>query len=134
MEEKEVSTSRDELDFSLPCYIHIGNKKISLNLNWYRNAHFQILNKTKQLYFPISFEKFKAENIAVSYCLIWNSARRTDLMNWIAVADKYFMDWLVASRCIPDDNISIYGDVSASVVVDKTIKESYIRATVKIIK
>jgi hypothetical protein len=121
--------------FELPIYIHVGDKKISLNLNWYRNAHFQKLNATKQTYYPITFPRgFKATEISIAYILVWNSNRRTDLMNWIAIADKYFLDWLVQFGYIPDDCLKHYHEVSAKAVVDTTIKESYIIAEVTVIK
>jgi hypothetical protein len=121
--------------FKLPCYIHIGYEKVPLNLNWYRNAHFQLLNKTKQAYYPDLFVPlFKASEISISYTLVWNSKRRTDLMNWIAVADKYFLDWLVAQGYIPDDSLNYYHEVSASAKINTTVKSSYIIAEVKVIK
>ena len=120
--------------FTLPLYIYIGSKKISLNLNWYRNAHYLILNKTKQSYFPLTFEKFSAKRIHVSYTMIWNNNRRTDLMNWIAIADKYFLDWLVSMNYIDDDCLKNYPSVSISSEIDTSVKESYIKAEVTILE
>ena len=120
--------------FALPCYIYLGNKKLSLNLNWYRNAHYQTLNKTKQSYAPTKLSMFKADKIRVSYTLVWNNNRRTDFMNWIAVADKYFLDWLVSMWCIPDDDFKHYVGMSVSVRVDTSVKESYIIAEVEVLE
>ena len=120
--------------FVLPCYMAIGAKKVPLNLNWYRNAHFQVLNKTKQNYFPVSLETFSADKIAVDYTLVLNNRKRTDLTNWIAIADKYFLDWLVASGCIPDDNAAHYANMTARAIVDTSAKETYIKAVVVKIK
>jgi hypothetical protein len=74
---------------------------------------------------------FKADKIRVHYTLVWNNNRRTDFMNWIAVADKYFLDWLVSMGCIPDDDIKHYVGMAVSVRVDTTVKESYITAEVE---
>ena len=119
--------------FHLPIYLQLG-KRISLNLNWYRNAHYRILNYTKRQYQPVSGEVFKADKIRVNYTLVWNNNRRTDFMNWIAVADKYFLDWLVSMRCIPDDDLKHYDSCTVACRVDRTVKESYIIAEVEVIE
>lgn len=121
-------------EFVLPCYMFIGNKKISLNLNWYRNAHFQKLNATKATYAPVKLSLFKASKIKVGYTLVWNNNRRTDFMNWIAIADKYFLDWLVSMNCIPDDDIKHYAGNTVSARVDTLEKESYVIAEVTVIE
>lgn len=113
--------------------MHIGKDKISLNLNWYRNAHYQIMNKTKQCYMPLKIDMFKANKINISYTLVWNSNRRTDFMNWIAIADKYFVDWLVSTGCIPDDRMANYSDSLISSKIDTSAQESYIIAEVKVL-
>lgn len=77
---------------------------------------------------------FKADKIRVSYTLVWNNNRRTDFMNWIAVADKYFLDWLVSMGCIPDDDLKRYDACKVACRVDTTVKESYIIAEVEVIE
>lgn len=119
--------------FILPCYMMIGQKKISLNMNWARNAHFQLLNKVKQSYWPLESVKFKADRVSVAYTLVWNNLRRTDRMNWIAQADKFFLDWLVTNGYIEDDDLSHYVETVARQIIDKTAKESYIIADVTIL-
>jgi hypothetical protein len=119
--------------FQLPIYLTLS-KRISLNLNWYRNAHYQALNKTKQAYCPIKLSMFKADKIRVNYTLVWNNNRRTDFMNWIAVADKYFLDWLVGMGCIPDDDVKHYDACTVACRVDTTVNESYIIAEVEIVE
>jgi hypothetical protein len=121
------------MKFILPCYVDIGKKKKSLNMNWYRNAHYMTLNATKRAYLPIG-ELFKAKLITISYKLIWNNKRRTDLMNWISIADKYFLDYLVTNECISDDNYKNYSSMSASIEIDTTEGESYIIAEVTVIE
>ena len=119
--------------FHLPIYLQLG-KRISLNLNWYRNAHHFTLNNTKQAYYPISGERFKADKIAVKFILVWNSKRRTDRNNWTGIADKYFLDWLVVNGCIPDDDLDHYVSTTYRHVIDTAEKESYIIAEVEIIE
>lgn len=119
--------------FELPCYIYIGNKKIALNMNWYRNAHYMLLNASKRAYYPKG-DIFKAEKISIAYRLVLNNNRRTDLMNWIAIADKYFLDVLVEMKCIPDDCAKHYASMSASCEVNTHAKESHIIAEVTVIE
>lgn len=120
--------------FHLPCYMTIGSKKVSLTMNWYRNTHFQVLCIAKRNFIPAYSILFKAEEIKIDYTLILNNKRRTDLTNWISIADKFFLDWLVASGCIPDDNATHYANMTARAIVDTSAKETYIRADVTKIK
>lgn len=120
--------------FELPIYDYVGKKKISLNLNWYRNAHYMTLNKTKQNYFPTSASPFKGKKISIAYRMIWNSNRKTDFMNWITIADKYFLDWLVMWKYIPEDCAKNYASMSASIETYTMAKESFIVAEVTVIE
>lgn len=121
-------------NFNIPIYLHLNGKKLSINLNWYRNAHYRILNDSKKAYAPFKLSMFKADKIRVNYTLVWNNNRRTDFMNWIAVADKYFLDWLVSMGCIPDDDLKHYVGMSVSVRVDTSVNESYIKAEVEVLE
>lgn len=118
--------------FVLPCYMMIGNKRISLNLNWYRNAHFQLLNKVKQAFWPLESVQFRADRIEITYTLVWNNRRRTDRMNWIAVADKFFLDWLVERGYMVDDDLTRYSSTTARQIIDPDAAESHIVAEVTI--
>lgn len=120
-------------DFILPCYVFVGYKKISLNMNWYRNAHYMTLNASKRAYYPKG-DAFKANKISVEYKLVLNSNRRTDFMNWIAIADKYFLDALVTVGCISDDCVKNYASMAASCEIDKSAKEPYISARVTVLE
>ena len=104
--------------FELPLYAMIGKKKIPLNLNWYRNAHYRALSQVKREYWPIQSQPFKARLVRVHYHLVLCDRRRTDATNWIAIADKFFMDWLVARTYLPDDNCNHYRGGSWSVEKD----------------
>lgn len=120
--------------FELPIYIYAGNKKLSLNFNWYRNAHFFVKNTVKQLYAPFPYSSFEAKKISIAYRMIWNNKRRTDFMNWITVADKFFLDYLTENGYIPDDCAKNYASMSASIEIDTTAKESYIIAEVTVLE
>jgi hypothetical protein len=120
--------------FKLPLYKEWKKKTTGFNLNWYRNAHYQVLNKAKQEYAPIEQELFTASRITIDYVLYWNSGRRTDLMNWISITDKFFLDWLVAKGMIKDDGFKIYDRMSARIIIDKSIQESFIQAHVEVLE
>jgi len=86
------------------------NKRFHFNLNKYRNAHFQQLNKAKKefnlwfSFFLMGRGKGKRFNnpVGIHYKL-WLK-KRTDLMNVGAVVDKFFQDAIVQCGIIPDDN------------------------------
>ena len=119
--------SEQEIKVTLPISILSGKKKIRkyhLNLNQYRNWHFQVSNNIKK--------QFKQEvkgfldfsfygKIQIEYTYFAPDARVRDLMNYITVVDKFFQDALVEEGCIDSDDtntvvkiISIYGGVDRS--------------------
>jgi hypothetical protein len=120
--------------FELPCYKAWKKKTTGFNLNWFRNAHYQTLNKAKQEYEPLKQELFTAQKIRIDYILYWNNGRRTDFMNWIAVTDKFFLDWLVFKGMIKDDGFKQYAEMTAKIVVDKTLEDSFIKAIVEVLE
>jgi|GEM_PF-2751593 len=96
--------------FVVDDYVMVGNKKFSLNLNVYRNAHFQVLNKAKIIFknkllaeYPEIYE-IKANQVEIGYYIERCDNRKFDTMNIISIVDKFFLDALVESGCIPDDN------------------------------
>ena len=95
----------DDYHYKLPCYT-TAKKPKPLNLNWYRNSHYQALAKAKREFTPVSIDGqyLKAQKIEIHYTFVQADKRRTDAMNWIAVVDKFFCDWLVTNGCIPDDS------------------------------
>jgi hypothetical protein len=109
------------ITFILPCKIQIGGKSYSLNLNWFRNAHYQTLAKVKREFAPIGLPDRlpRLYGCTIAYTLNLPDKRRTDATNWIAVVDKFFLDWLVSMACLPDDNALVYTAGSWSVTHDK---------------
>lgn len=95
---------------TLPISITYGKKKVKktyLNLNGYRNWHYQISNKLKILFkeqvkgnLDFSF----MHKIEITYRYYAPDKRKRDLMNVIAVVDKFFQDALVEEGCIPTDD------------------------------
>ena len=108
----------------LPISIPYGSRKIKnyyLNLNQYRNWHYQVSNKIKKLFkervegnLDFSF----VGKVEIEYVYYAPDKRVRDLMNVIAVADKFFQDALTENGCIESDDTktvtkitSIYGGV-----------------------
>lgn len=103
----------------LPTFVQMNEKKrIALNLNGYRNWHYQVQNKTKALFEQIVKGSLKGipkqEKIHLHYVLYGPTNQRRDLMNVIAVVDKYFSDALPKSGVIEDDHAGIIVSTSAS--------------------
>jgi len=94
--------------FSVPLEVWISaNKKFILNLNNYRNTHYQTLNKAKQEYAKLIsplIPIFKADKVRVEYVLYTKTKRKIDISNPCCIADKFVCDVLVDKGCIPDDD------------------------------
>ena len=104
-----------------PIYLYLSrkrpkDKKIALNINWYRNAHYRQSNEAKIQYRQMMapqiqrLPKFKNLPIHVHYTLF--PARKCDGMNLISVIDKFFADALICYSNIPDDNLKFYSSGS----------------------
>ncbi len=105
--------------FDLPTSIQVSpRKKLSLNLNGYRNWHHRDQHKTKVLFAeivePLLKDLPRQEMIHLHYVLYVGSGHRSDLMNVIAVVDKYFSDALSHSNAIDDDHTGIIVSTSAA--------------------
>ena len=98
--------------FEIDDFVMVGNKKIMLNLNVYRNLHYQVNNKAKKIFKNNLISKntelltIKADRVIISYHIITYDNRKFDTMNIISVVDKYFLDALTGSGVIPDDDYS----------------------------
>lgn len=100
------------LFLEIPLYIEIPrktkkNKKISLTLNWYRNAHYIVSNVAKKIFKDkikkdIIWKSLKP--IKVHYKIYWK--RISDLDNWSWVATKFLQDALVEEWFIESDDFS----------------------------
>ena len=103
---------------NIPLYIPVSKKKqIALNLNVYRNLHYQTNNKAKHNMsdllrseivgcgliqdFPVKF----------IYTIYRKTHRAVDLMNIGSVVDKFVCDALVQMRLLPDDSTKYISNV-----------------------
>ncbi|AUR96424.1 RusA-like crossover junction endodeoxyribonuclease [Vibrio phage 1.224.A._10N.261.48.B1] len=111
--------------------------KIALNVNQYRNLHFQILNNLKKTFASVIEPQLKrkcpvfTERIAIKYELHWHNNSRVDLGNVCSIVDKFFSDCLVNSGRIADDDIKhlpkIFFDVGSIGKVNKPYVVVYVK-------
>lgn len=85
------------------------NKSWILNLNNYRNAHYQTLNKAKVNFKNLLLSKLQQLPVftridSIEYVLYRNTKRRCDVANVCSIVDKFFCDALVEAGKLPDDN------------------------------
>jgi len=104
---------------SLPLRIPISKKKkFSLNLNYYRNAHYQELNKAKNKFTELVLDKIKhlpkMEGCSLEYVLYPANRQRCDVSNVCSVIDKFFTDALVTCNRLEDDNYKLVPKVKYS--------------------
>lgn len=100
----------------LPLKLGLGRKNYALNLNVYRNAHYQVLNHlkvsfTEQLEPDLKkLPKLSKANLVYTYYP--GSKRLSDTANVCSIVDKFFCDALVKAGVIPDDNYTYIPKVS----------------------
>ena len=95
-------------NITIPCYMNVGRKN-HLNLNTYRNLHYQSLNSGKKKYKNLVkadvMELPVFENpIVLKYKYFLRDRRLVDVGNINSVVEKYFLDALVELGRIKDDN------------------------------
>lgn len=99
--------------FILPVYGVIPrktkkDKKVPINLNWYRNAQHFESNRVKQDFTPIYAEWWEGQagRIRITYQIQKMTRARFDTMNFVTIVDKFFCDLLVSKGLIKDDDFS----------------------------
>lgn len=100
---------------SLPLRVRVSKKKhFSLNLNQYRNTHFQTLNKAKTRFEQEIKHKLRGvprlRACTLEYVVYAPSRQLFDTNNICSIVDKFFSDTLVACKVIPDDNYTVVVD------------------------
>lgn len=103
----------------VPSFIDVTPKKrLALNLNGYRNWHHRDQHKTKLMFDdivrPLLSHIPRQEKVHLHYVLYVATNQRCDLMNVIAVVDKYFSDTLSKTKAIDDDHTGIIVSTSAA--------------------
>lgn len=100
------------IKLTCPVKIEMGSKKLRtyyLNLNNYRNWHYQVSNKLKVMFKGLMHSQLKdikpvKEVHSITYTIFFGSKRRADLMNIGTVVDKFLCDALQEYNIIPDDD------------------------------
>jgi len=98
-----------EIVVSAPLFIEMGIKKkrrYYINLNQYRNWHYQVSNNLKKKYKEIitpSLEGLVFRKIKLELILYKASRRRIDRSNVLSIHEKFFCDAFVEANCLEDD-------------------------------
>ena len=83
-------------------------KKIYINLNEYRNWHYQVSNQAKDIYKKDLESQLKGlkfdGKITLIFTLFRGDKRRVDRSNILSIHEKFFCDALTFYGCIKDDN------------------------------
>ena len=95
-----------------PIYIKLEkypkDKKLALNLNVYRNLHYNDTNKMKSIYSIRMFDqlyqlKFK-NKIDLEFVLYRPNKGKMDRANVLCIVEKFLSEALVKTSCIIDDS------------------------------
>lgn len=94
---------------TVPLSVPVSKRKFfPLNLNIYRNAHYQTLNKAKTVFTDNVITRLRKipvqKKIALTYTIFFPNNRKADISNIGSIVDKFFSDALVDAGIIPDDN------------------------------
>ena len=85
-----------------------ASKRVSLNMNTYRNLHHRTSNDAKKAYTKLVREQLIDLEIQtpveITYKVYKASNRRLDKMNVISVVSKFFLDAITEYGCWEDDN------------------------------
>jgi hypothetical protein len=104
------------MQIDLPLKVRLGRKDYALNLNFYRNAHYQLLNKMKVTFSNEISEKLRDvphfDSLDLTYTLYPGTKRLCDVANVCSVVDKFFCDALTTAGKIEDDNYTVLKNVS----------------------
>lgn len=96
-----------------PLYITIerktkADKKVFVNMNTYRNLHFQINNKVKVKYKELLREQLEGIKIKtpveITYKVYKARNNMLDKMNVVSITSKYLLDAITQLGCWTDDN------------------------------
>ena len=125
--------SETEKTVVLPIWISIGKTRHRLNLNKYNTWYFQFKNKIKKLFKEEVKDSLGFSflgKVEIIYRFYAPDNRRRDLMNVVAVADKFFQDALSEYGCIEDDNTKVVVKVT-SIYMGIDRKNPRLEATIK---
>lgn len=86
----------------------VKDKRVSLNMNTYRNLHHRVNNNAKKVYSEMLREQLEGLTIntpvEITYKVYKASNRRLDKMNVVSVVSKFLLDSITEYGCWEDDN------------------------------
>lgn len=87
-----------------------SKKKVAINLNQYRNMHYQTSNKLKHMVsdYLMQYSFNPPPTFKIQFTLYFKDKRRRDLSNFESIANKFILDALVQQGVIKDDDYTIY--------------------------
>jgi len=102
----------------VPYFMTLRNKRHSLNLNQYRNAHYQLTNKLKREFKDIITDDVLdlpvMSKVKIHYKIFYENKRLFDLDNIASVVSKFTQDALVELGRLPDDNYQHIQQITAT--------------------
>jgi len=114
------------------------DKPISLSLNWYRNAHYQVSNQAKKIYKTLMTNQIlplpQLGKVSITMTYFSKTKQLSDVDNWCSVNNKFFQDALVELGKLEDDNYRyvpkityLYGGLDSN-------KEGFVKIKIKEIR
>lgn len=86
----------------------IKDKRVPINLNWYRNSQHFESNLVKKQYLEGVRNQLEGFQLDTPFKIIYQiykpTKRRLDKMNVIAISSKFLLDAMSTLGVIPDDN------------------------------
>lgn len=100
------------IKLELPVYYNTGKTTVLFGMNWSRNAHFHILNKSKKHYHKIvadklsEFEKIDGK-FKVRYVYFYKNSS-SDAPNVVSQIEKVFLDAIQEIGLVENDNVKFH--------------------------
>jgi len=103
----------------VPYFLTVRGKRHSLNLNTYRNSHYQLTNKLKRQFKDIVTDDVLdlpvMDKIKIHYKIHYENLRKYDIDNIMSIISKFFQDSLTELGRIPDDNFEHIVQITGTV-------------------
>jgi hypothetical protein len=124
------------IKLTLPIYFKQSKKKtVLMGLNWYRNAHFQVLNKAKKFVLSVTEDTIEGEPILDgeihAHYKVFYKRKGTDGGNIRSVIEKFALDAIKRVGYILDDHAGIITSDSSEYALDKEFPRAEITLTKK---
>jgi len=110
----------------------VGKRNYNLSMNTYRNLHHQVSSRLKRDFATYILQfKFKKYDkpVKIHYTLYFKDKRKRDLMNFVAVVDKFALDALVSRGVLQDDNYKYV--IGYTVRYGGKMEENYIKMEIE---